>query len=52
MKKTVSKFAFQMQPAALRRGLSRFSSIMNSVYRKYLGDEPYDFYPEVGGCTS
>lgn len=27
-------------------GLSRFSSIMNSVYRKYLGDEPYDFYPE------
>jgi zeaxanthin epoxidase len=27
-------------------GLSRFSSIMNTVYRRYLGDEPYDFYPE------
>ena len=27
-------------------GLSRFSSIMNTVYRKYLGDEPYGFYPE------
>ena len=27
-------------------GLSRFSSLMNTVYRKYLGDEPYDFYPE------
>jgi len=27
-------------------GISRFSSIMNSVYRKYLGDEPYSFYPE------
>ena len=27
-------------------GLSRFSSLMNTVYRKYLGDEPYGFYPE------
>ena len=27
-------------------GLSRFSSLMNTFYRRYLGDEPYDFYPE------
>jgi len=27
-------------------GLSRFSSLMNTVYRRYLGDEPYDWYPE------
>lgn len=27
-------------------GLSRFSSLMNTVYRKHLGDEPYGFYPE------
>jgi zeaxanthin epoxidase len=27
-------------------GLSRFSSLMNTVYRRYLGDEPYGFYPE------
>lgn len=27
-------------------GLSRFSSLMNTFYRRYLGDEPYDWYPE------
>ena len=27
-------------------GLSRFSSLMNTVYRRHLGDEPYGFYPE------
>jgi zeaxanthin epoxidase len=27
-------------------GLSRFSSLMNTVYRRHLGDEPYAFYPE------
>ena len=26
-------------------GLSRFSSLMNTVYRRHLGDEPYGFYP-------
>ncbi|CEG00292.1 Monooxygenase, FAD-binding [Ostreococcus tauri] len=27
-------------------GLSRFSSLMNTFYRRYLGDEPYGWYPE------
>ena len=27
-------------------GLSRFSSLMNTFYRRHLGDEPYGFYPE------
>ena len=27
-------------------GLSRFSSLMNTVYRRHFGDEPYGFYPE------
>jgi len=27
-------------------GLSRFSSLMNTFYRRHLGDEPYDWYPE------
>lgn len=27
-------------------GLSRFSSLMNTFYRRHLGDEPYGWYPE------
>lgn len=27
-------------------GLSRFSSLMNTVYRRHLGDEPYGWYPQ------
>eukprot|EP00227_Mantoniella_beaufortii_P010264 CAMPEP_0197590790 /NCGR_PEP_ID=MMETSP1326-20131121/12209_1 /TAXON_ID=1155430 /ORGANISM="Genus nov. species nov., Strain RCC2288" /LENGTH=552 /DNA_ID=CAMNT_0043156061 /DNA_START=168 /DNA_END=1826 /DNA_ORIENTATION=+ len=27
-------------------GISRFSSLMNTVYRRHLGDEPYGFYPK------
>ena len=32
-------------------GLSRFSSLMNTVYRKYLGDEPYGFYRGTGATV-
>lgn len=27
-------------------GISRMASLMNTGYRRYLGSEPYDFYPE------
>lgn len=27
-------------------GLSRMASIMNTTYKRYLGSDPYDFYPE------
>lgn len=28
-------------------GLSRFSSLMNTFYRRYFGDESYDWYFEL-----
>jgi len=28
-------------------GLSRMAALMNTVYRPYLGSDPYDFYPEA-----
>ena len=27
-------------------GLSRMASLMNTAYKRYLGSDPYDFYPE------
>eukprot|EP00191_Tetraselmis_sp_GSL018_P009373 CAMPEP_0177598644 /NCGR_PEP_ID=MMETSP0419_2-20121207/12488_1 /TAXON_ID=582737 /ORGANISM="Tetraselmis sp., Strain GSL018" /LENGTH=665 /DNA_ID=CAMNT_0019091161 /DNA_START=142 /DNA_END=2140 /DNA_ORIENTATION=+ len=31
--------------SAAIHGLSRMASILNTTYRRYLGSEPYDFYP-------